>query len=212
MTYVDDDRIPQINTQTAKYIDVAEFIYNRLLTNRATLVDSNKLLQQVFEENRALFYSSMLASMGSYRDMDTEFSLLPMPKYSEDEERYVAPVNSIWCSSVCIPACVVDPERTGTILNVLSAFSVNTVNKTLYEVLLGAKLVRDEGMKEMLDYILANKQYCWGNGYSWSDGMSKVLQKQWTDNSFTVASGMQSVNKSSQKMLEQLLNKLDMQP
>ena len=212
MTRVDENSVPYINTQTEKYITVAEFIFNRVITNESVVLGLSGVLKPIFGENRGAFYVSLMASLGAFRELEVDFSLLPMPKYNEAEESYVDPINSVWCTSLCIPVSVVDVERSGTIWNVLSAFSMNTVDKVLYEVLLGAKLIRNEETVEMLDYILNNKQYCWGNGYSWSTDISRVLQNQVNNNAFTVASGMESIRSLSENALKSLLEKLDEQP
>ena len=212
MTRVDENSVPYINTQTEKYITVAEFIYNRVITNESVVLGLSGVLKPIFGENRGAFYVSLMASLGAFRELEVDFSLLPMPKYNEAEESYVDPINSVWCTSLCIPVSVVDVERSGVIWNVLSAYSMNSVDKVLNEVLLGSKLIRNEETVEMLDYILNNKQYCWGNGYSWSADISRVLQNQVNNNTFTVASGMESIRSLSESALKSLLEKLDEQP
>ena len=212
ITVRDSDGIPVVNTLTENYVDIAEHIFNRVIASPGTKTDSNSLLQPLFEENRALFYVSILACISDYRDMESDFSLLPMPKHSEEQENYVAPINSTWCTALSIPVSVVDVERTGTILNVLSAFSLNTVDKALHEMLLGAKLIRDEETRTMLDFVMANKQYCWGNGYNWSGRISQVLRNQVTSQSFTVASGMQSISASAVADLQKFLDSIEKLP
>lgn len=194
MTKQGDDGVPYINTLTETYADAAEFVFMRVVSNDAVHASDNyEDMTESFMTSRSLFYYELLASIYMFREMDTSFSLLPLPKLNEAQERYVAPVNSVWCSTLSVPVCVEDPERTGTVLNVLNAYSVNTVETALYDLLLGSKLVRDEETTVMIDYALENKQYCWGNGYSWSSSISSVLNKQVNSKTFTVASGMQQV-------------------
>ena len=66
--------------------------------------------------------------------------------------------------------------------------------------------------RTMLDFVMANKQYCWGNGYNWSGRISQVLRNQVTSQSFTVASGMQSIGESATADLQKFLDSIEKLP
>ncbi len=214
ITRVSDDGVPFPTCLTPEFVDIAETLYNRIVSSPATRTGDNGTAANIFKENRGLFYYNLLGDIYTYRDMESSFSLLPLPKYNEAQENYVSAVNSIWCTSLAIPVTIEGEalERTGTILNVLSAFSVDTVNKALYELILGSKLVRDEQTLVMMDYILNNKQYCWGNGYDWASTVQGLFSSQNSSNSFIMASEIQSKSKAIQKQLDKFLEKFDALP
>ena len=209
MTNVGDDGIPYINCFTPGYVDAAEFIFNRVITNTALWHGSNAIAIGMLKENRALFYYELLGCINELRDMESSFSLLPCPKLNEQQENYVSAVNSVWCTSFAVPVTTPDAERTGAILNALNAFSVNTVNSVLYELLLGAKLVREEKTQEMLDVILGCKKYDWGNGYSWSSGIQNILNSQVSAKTFVMASKIESQAEKIQKSFDKFLADFD---
>ena len=209
MTSVGDDGIPYINCFKPGYVEAAEYIYNRIIQSPSMWTGSNGTAIGILKENRALFYYELLGCINELRDMESSFSLLPCPKLNEQQETYVSAVNSVWCTSFSIPVSSSDPERSGTVLNTLNAFSVNTVNSVLYELLLGAKLVREEKTQVMLDYILNNKKYCWGNGYSWSSSISNLLNNQFSAKSFVMVSKIEAQSEKMQKSLDKFLEKFD---
>ncbi|MBQ8402430.1 MAG: hypothetical protein IJX14_10945, partial [Clostridia bacterium] len=208
-TLVGSDGIPVLNITSEAYIDVGEKIYNLVVDSDARYIGSNADCVTIMKENRGLFYYELLGAINEFRDMESDFSLLPMPKYDEALENYTSPINPIWCTSVSLPVTVGDTDRAGTVLNVLSAFSVDTVNSALYELLLGSKLIRDTSTLDMLDYVLTSKVYDWANGFSWSSPIQSALLKQASANSFVLASAMQSAAPAAEKALQNFLGSLD---
>lgn len=211
-TLVGSDGIPVLNVTSEAYIDVGEKIYNLVVDSEARFIGSNADCVAIMKENRGLFYYELLGAINEFRDMESDFSLLPMPKYDEALEHYTSPINPIWCTTVSVPVTVSDTERAGTVLNVLSAFSVDTVNSALYELLLGSKLIRDTATLDMLDHVLTSKVYDWANGFSWSSSIQNALNSQANANSFTLASKMQSAAPAAEKALQDFLGKLDTLP
>ena len=209
MTNVGDDGIPYVNCTKPGYVEAAEFIYNRVIQSPALWHGSNGIAVGIMKENRALFYYELLGCINEFRDMESSFSLLPCPKLNEAQETYVSSINSVWCTSFSVPVTTPDAERTGAVLSALNAFSVGTVNNVLYELLLGAKLVREEKTQEMLSVILSSKKYDWGNGYSWSSGISSLLNSQVSAKSFTMASKLESQSEKIQKSFDKFLAKFD---
>ena len=92
-----------------------------------------------------------------YRSMDTDFGILPYPKFDELQKDYVTlPEETSLMFAVPITA---NMEYTGLILESLAAESVSTVSVAFYDVCLNGKSVRDEESSAMLDIIFANKHF-----------------------------------------------------
>ena len=209
-TKIDSDGIPYVNCLTPEYIETAETVYNTFIKSPAVRFNSGNP-RTMFIEGHALFYYELLATMNAFREMEQDFSLLPLPKLNEQQEKYVNPVNSVWCTAFGIPVTVggEDLDRVGTVINVLSALSVDTVTKGLYEQILGAKLLREENARVMLDYAIGNKQYCWSNGYGWSGTVASYIASYEKNGTFVMASRAQAAEKSIQKSIENFLSKFD---
>ncbi len=209
-TKIDSEGVPYVNCLTGEYIEVAETVYNSFITNPAVYFAGS--VAALFREGHALFAYELLATINSLRDMETMFSLLPLPKLNEQQENYVNPVNSVWCTAFCVPVTVTgdDLGRVGLIINVLSAFSEDTVTQVLYDQILGMKLIREENTLVMLDYSINYKQYCWANGYyEWNGPLGSYLGGYASNGSFALASTAQKFSKSIQKAIDKFLAQFD---
>lgn len=104
-----------------------------------------------------LFYSVKIAN--SFRTMETDYGILPIPKYDEEQTRYYNLVMPDGDSVLAVPISNDDPEVTGFVLEALSAKSYYTVYPSFYEVVLKGKSTRDQESREMLDLIFQNRTY-----------------------------------------------------
>ncbi|MBE6724127.1 MAG: hypothetical protein E7576_02855 [Ruminococcaceae bacterium] len=212
-TKIDSEGVPYVNCLTGEYIEVAETVYNTFITNPTVYYAGS--VTTLFRDGHALFAYELLATINSLRDMETLFSLLPLPKLNEQQEKYVNPVNSVWCTAFCVPVTITgeDLGRVGMIINVLSALSEDTVTTVLYDQILGVKLIREENTLVMLDYSINNKQYCWANGYyEWNGPIASYLGSYAAKGSFDLASTAQKFSKTIQKAIDRFLEQFEQLP
>ncbi len=126
----------------------------------------------MFKNNQALFLTSTLDNASSLRSMDTEFGILPFPKYDDLQENYLA--HSFDGHSIfCIPAQTYDPEMVGTVLDALSAESKYSVIPTYYDKVLKGRSTTDNESKEMLDIIRDHLYFDFG--YVHSNSMTVTI-------------------------------------
>jgi len=117
------------------------------------------LAKTMFEENRILFFSEVMQNIIRLRQMDTDFGIIPLPKYSKEQEFVPHYVFVDTTTVAAVPANAPDIERTSIILEAFSAESTYTVIPAYYEVSLKTKLARDEQSGEMIDLIRASRTY-----------------------------------------------------
>ncbi len=105
----------------------------------------------LFMDGHGLFQYATLAATKSMRDMETDFGIIPVPKYDEAQEKYwqVSPN----AHALYIPVTVSDLEFTGAVMEELAYQSGKYLIPAYYEVLLKGKTTRDEESLEMLDII-----------------------------------------------------------
>ena len=131
-----------------------------------------EVTEQMFMEDRSLFYWILLHDIEKFRDMDSDFGIIPLPKYDERQEEYGHTVNQYHSHGISVPMSVESLERTGIILEALTAKSKYTLQPAYYDTSLQRKFSRDEESADMLDIIFASRVYDigainnWG-GYSW---------------------------------------------
>ncbi len=126
----------------------------------------------MFQNGQLLFHPSNLAEVtNTYRAMEFDFGILPMPKYDEKQERYYSPVTAWGSNCISVPITASDLDRTGTIIEALSCESMYTVTPAYFDVALGTKAVRDEESAEMLETVLSTAvleltfMWNWGGVY-----------------------------------------------
>lgn len=116
--------------------------------------DNTLLFDETFKFDRALFAVHYVEStLRRFRDMDSDYVILPMPKYDTDQESYVCYINPWVHAFVSVPLVVEDIERTGFITEVMEYKSVEMVRPAVYDVTLKGKALRNEDSLAMLDIV-----------------------------------------------------------
>ncbi len=106
----------------------------------------------VFTQNRALFFASVLGDAEKMRDMNSDFGIIPFPKLSEAQEQYKTTSRDNR-SMFCIPTDVKDADFAGLITEALCVASNRGVVPVYYDTVLKGKVARDSESAEMLDII-----------------------------------------------------------
>ncbi|HHX53490.1 MAG TPA: hypothetical protein GX704_01140 [Clostridiales bacterium] len=162
--------------------------------------------QIALREDRALFLLQHLGTITTLREMDTDFGVLPLPLFSEDQERYYNSSASWTSAFYTIPNNAFDDEgfaRTGYILQALAYESLYTLTPAYYEITLKGKTTRDEESSAMLDLIFSTRSYDYGwyfeiGGYN--EGIMNLLRSYSTN----VASMYEKGLKKAEKLLDKI--------
>ena len=141
--------------------DTVNFYNHHDGTQKAPVTDDNEY-RDMFAGGHGLFFWSRLDEVTTLRTLETDFGILPTPKYDEAQKEYCSLVSQHITGLMTVPASISDPERTGIILEALAAESMYTVQPAYYEVALKGKYLRDDDSAEMLDLIFANRMYDFG--------------------------------------------------
>ena len=129
---------------------------------------------KMMQENRALFSWIRMRIVERLRSMETDFGILPLPKLDKDQPKYITHNNPHTGVGISIPQTASDLERTGMILEDLSAESRYTLQPAYHEINLRGKFARDDESQEMLDIILDNTAYEIGYIYNFG-GFSMTI-------------------------------------
>ena len=111
----------------------------------------------VFKAGNLLFSNELIYGAVSMRDSETDFGIIPAPKYNEEQEEYINLGGSPFFMTVPITADNLD--RTGAIMEALAYDSMGLIDKAMYDIVLKGKSSRDEESVEMLDLIFSTLQY-----------------------------------------------------
>ncbi len=111
---------------------------------------------RMFSEDRALFWIEIIYGIHELRTMETDFGILPMPKYDSAQADYASYVHSGWTSTTAVPATTVDMELAGRLIEDMAYQSSVTIRPAYYDATLKGKISRDEESGKMLDIIYSN--------------------------------------------------------
>lgn len=116
-------------------------------------------LRHVFEEGRGLFYGEVMQCVTRMRDSETDFGVIPWPKFDEGQSKFYNFVHNTAAKSLVIPVSQNRLEMAGAIVEAMAAKSMYTLTKAYYDVAFTYKYMRDEESAEMLDIILDSRSY-----------------------------------------------------
>ena len=122
---------------------------------------------KIFTEDRAMFVSTTVADVSLYKAMESDFGIVPLPKYDENQPEYYSAVNRYASPAVCVPKTNGNLERTGMIIEALAAAGRYTSTPAVYDITLKTKYARDEDSEAMLDIICAGSRYDFATMFDW---------------------------------------------
>ncbi len=113
----------------------------------------------MFSEGRSLFFTEALNTVDMFRDNESDFGIVPLPKYDEEGE-YTSFVHHWAGSAISVPINAPDVEKTGIVLDYMSYLSAEIVTPAYFNMVVEGKYMRDQDSYEMIeDYIMANRVF-----------------------------------------------------
>jgi hypothetical protein len=130
-------------------------------------------MRLMFKDGHGMFTFGFIGDSGTYyRDADIDYGILPFPKYDENQENYRVFFGANSSNMFAVPSFASNTDRTGIILEALSAEGYKQLIPVYYEIALKEKYLRDEDSVKMLDLITALRtisfSYCYDN---WTAGL-----------------------------------------
>ena len=175
---LDSDGFPELTMHNERAVVVADFIREMQSGRYAfNAEDASPFFGDIWDEfqvpmfaaDRALFYHAGMNRVSLLRSMETDFGILPPPKFDENQENFHITVDA-WCaSSISIPISVSDIDTTGLILEALTFESRYTLIPAYYHINLITRFARDEESHEMINIILDNRVYDLGEVFRWGN-------------------------------------------
>lgn len=149
----DDRKSLSVNLNTEKTLDIIERIRSiygeKVAAKQGDVID----VTQLFIEDRTLACNHFVEiAMIELRDMNSDFYVLPMPKYNEQQTDYRSFVNA-WASAFIAVPTTADPELSGFITEAMARYSYLNIRPQVYDLVCKQKAIRDEESAQMLDII-----------------------------------------------------------
>ena len=150
MIGLDEEGIPKVNDLTDPFVTAVEKM-NAYLKSDGVICESD-FVNEAFASDKLFYYLAKLECLDSLRDMESDFAVLPFPKYDENQQKYLSLIATA-TQMTYIPTTTNDPALTGKVCEALSFYSYKDVVPAYYDVALKNKYSRDENTQKMLDII-----------------------------------------------------------
>ena len=203
----DDSGVPQLVFNTPKTIEAVEKINKLYWDGTGSYIPEDYSEPvQMFRSGNALFTTTYLTqAFSSFRDMTDEYSILPYPKWDEAQEKYMTGAMDNY-SVLGIPVTVSDLEMASLITESLNIESYKTLFPTYYEQALQNKYARDAESIEMIDILMAGRNFDFCTLFSSSiPGMPWLFRELVASKSTSFASKYKASEKGAQKGLEKVI-------
>ncbi len=124
-------------------------------------------VHKAFIEGRQMFYMCGLLHAASFRVMEDEFGILPIPMATDYQDRYYHTVSVGNSTVMSIPAQLKNVEDVGTLVTAIAELSMHKVTPAYYDVQLKYRDSRDDESGEMLDIIFNSRTFDLGSAFNW---------------------------------------------
>lgn len=170
MAIVNDDGWMELSVNTPRTIEVFEKFFAFTDSESAHIQirgDVNNVIT-LFKNNYTLFVDILLDNIRNLRDMNSEFGILPWPKYDEQSEKYFSLMGA-GSNMFVVPISVKDHERASIIIEALSYYGWRDVLPNYKLSVIEGKYSRDDDSLPMLDLIYEGQTF--DVGYFYDSGI-----------------------------------------
>ena len=210
-----EDGTVSLNPPDERAVDFVELLINLFYNENASVITAGSVESEfvpAFTEGRCLFLPDVLqtATKAAMRDMESDYAILPVPKYDENQAQYKTDVYG-HSTNASVPVTVDDKkfESVCAVLEALCAESYRSVTDKLYEVALKGKYARDARSAQMLDLILSCTCKDFANEYSNRlASINNTFHTAVAQKNAAVVSTYQTLAKKAQSGLDSLMKEL----
>ncbi len=160
----DEDDLPIISFDQERLYDICEKVA-KLFSTEGFMYDTTEGngngagIEKTFGAEQALFCGEVLQCARRYRGMETDFGILPYPKYNPEQKDYVT-YSLEMVYPVAVPSYLGGDglEMTGILLEALHSASHRSVVSAYFDAALtSARFLRDERSEDMLKIIFKTR-------------------------------------------------------
>lgn len=159
--YPDDSGNWSLHIADANSVDFIEKCAAIFSDPNTVYTDENSadqpLFESIFTEGRSLFISATIRHAISFREMESNFGVLPIPVVNEGDP-YLVSCNTWLPSGIGVPVTSSDLERTGLIMETMAAYSYDYILPAILEKTLG-KTARDAQSYQIMMMMYENTAF-----------------------------------------------------
>ncbi len=167
LSYYNDKAINLANKLNDVYTNPAHNKLEKQIWEGADISAYNdqwEYARSFFATDHALFLNGCAYLTVEFRDMESDYGILPYPKYDENQDGYIHTVSGL-SSMFALPSTyrtdisTASPERTGMILEYMAYKSNEMVLPQYYDTLMKGQRLSSDDDQRMLDIIRTTIRY-----------------------------------------------------
>lgn len=179
LTQKNADDIPElVATDNARFIDVVTYLTEKVAGNDGIYLGADQDIRDLFGNGQSLFWAEVLQHAQTMRqNYDLNFGIIPMPKYTAEQENYHQYTTGYCCTVICFPTTTKDKELdvSSFVVEAMAIESVETVTPAYYDVCLKGRYIDDAESAAMLDIITTSVSSDYAEILSWG-GFKTAIQ------------------------------------
>ena len=204
----DENGTPTLTMADEKFESVFQKIFAMTYDNNAWFLVSEDLdvpteNRTMFSANQSLFLDCSLFYVAALREMESDFGIIPYPKYDESQQNYCARIS--YYMPPMIPKTNQNLELVGAVLEEANYQAKKLITPAYYDISLKGKYARDKESIAMLDLIFNSRVIDLGDTLFCAqvrDGfVSSMFSSNNRDLASTVAKNVKVINKQIEKMV-----------
>ena len=179
LTQKNADDIPElVAADNARFIDVVTYLTEKVADNDGIYLGADQDIRDLFGNGQSLFWAEVLQHAQTMRqNYDLNFGIIPMPKYTADQENYHQYTTGYCCTVVCFPTTTKDKalDVSSFVVEAMAIESVETVTPAYYDICLKGRYIDDAESAAMLDIITTSVSSDYAEILSWG-GFKTAVQ------------------------------------
>ena len=211
----DSNGMPIATFESERNFTVIQYYLEELLYDE-TLRAQTGTISDMFQNNQGLFMFGALKTANALREMESDFGILPVPKYDAGQDSYSHSVFTHGGNLISVPVTAKQLDMIGVILEALSAESKYTVIPAFYQTVLKDKATRDEQSVDMLDIIIGSMVFDAGDYYALGGFNDEFLRITgscahlgMSERTSDIVSFYKAREKKIDKAIEQMIKKIE---
>jgi hypothetical protein len=160
ITSKDENNVPYLDMLSERTIAIYDFLYDLRFSDDTFHYAYWHLAfaYEFFSADKALFMTTQIGVINDLRNMDTDFGIIPYPKFDEAQQEYGHYVDG-HATLMAVPMTVSNTEKVGIVIEALSYDSFINLVPIYYDTIITNKFTRDEESGEMLDIIYNSRVF-----------------------------------------------------
>ena len=158
-----DGSVALVEALDEKTINSYQKLYDALNMNKYSNIANEPSKDKIvkhFADNKAMIIQAYFSDLGSesIRNMESEYMVLPQPKYDENQDDYIVPL-ATEAAMVMIPTTASDEELSGKVFEYMGYLGEKDITPVYIEQTLKLKYAADPQVMEMVQYIVDRSSY-----------------------------------------------------